>query len=275
MQYTQIIYKYFGHVFIYYIQLKATYLPNSWRKNFENFQPAWSLCCLRHKKSWHHDFVCPHNSALLSFEQESSTLAPATMIQILTVRYQWSFAKIFIGGSKGKPGTHAPSQSNFFHFYRPQRSWGKVIFSEACVKNSAHTQGGGWGVWSRGGWSPGPHPGGKLRGLAGGSPGPHLGHLQAHTWEVYPSMHWGRHPPSRRLLLRAVRILLECILVHVGCVTSAAVAISGGCLPGGVSVQGGVHLPLWTDRHLWKHKLSATTVADGNKWPLGFMCFEW
>ena len=23
-------------------------------------------------------------------------------------------------------------------FYRPQRSWGKVIFSEACVKNSVH-----------------------------------------------------------------------------------------------------------------------------------------
>ena len=25
-----------------------------------------------------------------------------------------------------------------FHFYRPQRSWAKVIFSEACVKNSVH-----------------------------------------------------------------------------------------------------------------------------------------
>ena len=23
-------------------------------------------------------------------------------------------------------------------YYRPQRSWGKVIFSEACVKNSVH-----------------------------------------------------------------------------------------------------------------------------------------
>ena len=31
----------------------------------------------------------------------------------------------------------------FFHyFYRPQRSWGKVIFSEACVKNSVHEGGG-------------------------------------------------------------------------------------------------------------------------------------
>ena len=31
---------------------------------------------------------------------------------------------------------------------------------------------------------------------------------------VYPSMHWGRHPPppSRRLMLQAVHILLECIL---------------------------------------------------------------
>ena len=28
-------------------------------------------------------------------------------------------------------------------FYRPQQSWGKVIFSEACVKNSV---GGGGGI---------------------------------------------------------------------------------------------------------------------------------
>ena len=59
------------------------------------------------------------------------------------------------------------------------------------------TQGSSWGIWpeevSR------PTPGGCL---------------QAHTRGGYPSMHWGRHPtPSRRLLLRAVRILLECILV--------------------------------------------------------------
>ena len=29
------------------------------------------------------------------------------------------------------------------YFYRPQRSCGKVMFSEACVKNSVHTGGGG------------------------------------------------------------------------------------------------------------------------------------
>ena len=29
------------------------------------------------------------------------------------------------------------------YFYRPQRSWGKVIFLEACVKNSVHGGGGG------------------------------------------------------------------------------------------------------------------------------------
>ena len=82
--------------------------------------------------------------------------------------------------------------------------------------------------------------GGRLRGLAGGvsrptprlevegSPGPHPGWrlrgLQVHTWEGvmgspgpvggYPSMHWVRPPLSRRLLLRAVRILLGCILVN-------------------------------------------------------------
>ena len=37
----------------------------------------------------------------------------------------------------------------------------------------------------------------------------------------------------------------------------------GVCLPGGVCPRG-VYIPLWTDRHLWIHNLSATTVAVGN-----------
>ena len=43
--------------------------------------------------------------------------------------------------------------------------WGKVIFSVACVKNSVQ---GGWWYPSMPCRFPGPHPGGKLRGLAGG-----------------------------------------------------------------------------------------------------------
>ena len=113
-------------------------------------------------------------------------------------------------------------------YYRPQRSWGKVIFSEVCVKNSVHrsgvvsqhalqvsrptprgeVEGSGLGGVSR------PTPRGKLRGLAwrvsrptprgklrgqawgvsrptpGESPGPHWGCLQAHTQGV------PRHSPS-------------------------------------------------------------------------------
>ena len=34
------------------------------------------------------------------------------------------------------------SESNTRGFYRPQRSWGKVIFSEECLKNSVHRGGG-------------------------------------------------------------------------------------------------------------------------------------
>ena len=66
------------------------------------------------------------------------------------------------------------------HCYRPQRSCGKVIFSEACVKNSVH--GGG-----------------------GCLPQCMLGYTDP------PS----RHPPSRRPLPRTARILLECILVSL------------------------------------------------------------
>ena len=71
--------------------------------------------------------------------------------------------------------------------YRPQRSWGKVIYSQASVillTEGVSAPGGSW-VWSRG-----------VSALGGGvcSRGP------------------GGDPPER-LLLRAVRILLECILV--------------------------------------------------------------
>ena len=133
-----------------------------------------------------------------------------------------------------------------------------------------HTQRGSWGVW----------PG-------GGFPGPHLGGVPRHTPRGYPSMHWGRHPPSRRLLLRTVRILLECILeavmfqvspppteftdwqnitskfmgkqdcIPVGCVPPAcclylpACTALGGLLCGGwvvyPSMQWGRPLPLWTE----------------------------
>ena len=66
-----------------------------------------------------------------------------------------------------------------------------------------------------GGGLPSPHPGWELRGLAGrvfrptpggGSPGPH-------PEGVCLIACWDTLPPPRRLLLWAVRILLECILV--------------------------------------------------------------
>ena len=64
----------------------------------------------------------------------------------------------------------------------------------------------------------------------GGSPGPQLGGLQAHSWRGSPEPHphWGRtplpppHTHRWRLLLRAVRILMECIFVqhmHVTTIT--------------------------------------------------------
>ena len=76
--------------------------------------------------------------------------------------------------------------------------WGKVIFSVACVKVSVHggclvpgegVSGPGGGFWSQGDIS---YPAGGLgSGCVCGDP----------------------HSPPRWLLLRAVRILLECILV--------------------------------------------------------------
>ena len=79
--------------------------------------------------------------------------------------------------------------------------------------------GGGLGWW----WypsmpcrSPGPHPGGSP-GLhpKGESPGPHLGRGVSRPTPGGVSQQAPRQtPPNRRLLLRAVCILLECILVE-------------------------------------------------------------
>ena len=121
---------------------------------------------------------------------------------------------------------------NIIIFTASKRSFRRLCFY-TCL--SFCPQGRGW-YPSMNCRSPGPHPEGgvKLRGLAsgvsrpslGGSPGTHpgirgslgthsgLGGLQAHTWGGIQECR-GRQspPPSRWLLLRAVRILQECIFV--------------------------------------------------------------
>ena len=85
------------------------------------------------------------------------------------------------------------------NFYRPQRSCGKVMFSQACVKSSIHM-----GVYTSmhwaGGWVDTP-------------------------WADTP---WPTHPPGqtpplspKRPLQWTVRILLECILVFYNYCTLA------------------------------------------------------
>ena len=84
------------------------------------------------------------------------------------------------------------------------------VFTRVC--DSVHRRRGGYSSMHCK-WYPSmpcPHPGGKLRGLAWGGLQVHTqGGLQAHT-------RWGvsRQTPQR-LLLRAVCILLECILVLI------------------------------------------------------------
>ena len=109
--------------------------------------------------------------------------------------FQKHVSRILFRGGAGVVSQHA-SQVPGPH---PGGSWGVW----PGVGLQAHTHGGSWGVWPGG--SPGPHPGCNWGVWPGGVSRPTPG--------MYPSMHWGRHPPRRRLLLRAVRILLECILV--------------------------------------------------------------
>ena len=77
----------------------------------------------------------------------------------------------------------------------------RSLCQEFCPQGGlqAHTQRGSWGVWQ------------------GGSPGPHLGGLQTQAWGAVciPACTEADPTPTRQLLLRAVRILLECILVFI------------------------------------------------------------
>ena len=76
---------------------------------------------------------------------------------------------------------------------------------------SRHTPGGSPGPHP--GWSPGPHPGGGLQAHTWGGLQAHTqgGGLQAHTWGIPACTE--ADSPHTQLLLRAVSILLECILV--------------------------------------------------------------
>ena len=99
-------------------------------------------------------------------------------------------------------------------YYRPQRSWGRVIFSEVCVKNSVQR---GVCLSAPGSRTPGsrdppradtPPPGAD-------TPGADTPLEQTPPEQTPPR---SRHPPPQCMLgdtanKRAVRILLECILV--------------------------------------------------------------
>ena len=87
-------------------------------------------------------------------------------------------------------------------YYRPQRSWGKVIFLEACVKNSVRR-----GAFVAGGraWQGACMAGGcAWQGACMAGRGMHAGGCD-----------WQGERAGHTVNERAVRILLECILVYV------------------------------------------------------------
>ena len=103
------------------------------------------------------------------------------------------------------------------HFYRPQRSWAKVIFSQACVENSVHRGGRVSASVHAGIHPPGADTSPRSRPAreqtCPGADTPQS--RQPPLWEQTPPE---QTPPPRTRLQhtvneRPVRILLECILV--------------------------------------------------------------
>ena len=126
--------------------------------------------------------------------------------------------------------------------YRPQRSWGKVIFyrpqrsCEGYVFTSVCLSAGGSASVHAGISPRSKHPPHDQVAPNAGIPWEQaLPHKRRHP----PPPGAGTPLPSRRLLLRMVRILLECILVSEACVKNS-VHRGGWCL-GRHSSPGAVH----------------------------------
>ena len=122
-----------------------------------------------------------------------------------------------------------------------------------------------------------PTPRRKLRGLARGGLQAHtwgIGVSPAHTQGVYPSIHWGRTP---WWLLRAVCILLECVLVSQA---SVILSMGGGGMCGRGCAWGRGHV--WWRGHLWwrGHVVKGAFVVkggmcgEGGVWQKGGVCGE-
>ena len=124
-----------------------------------------------------------------------------------------------------------PPPPNASYFYRPQRSWAKVIFSQACVKNSVH-RGGRVSASVHAGIPP---P--RTRHTPLPRPGTHPpGTRHTPPPQSRPPPETRHTPPGSRLQHtvneRPVRILLECILV-----TSHLLIISTTCWTHSLSFQ--------------------------------------
>ena len=70
-----------------------------------------------------------------------TTSSVTTSTQILRAIFFVSKLLMVMSKSSVTTSTCAFNEQFLLHLYRPQRSWGKVIFSEACVENSVHRGG--------------------------------------------------------------------------------------------------------------------------------------
>ena len=148
------------------------------------------------------------------------------------VNFIIGFSNIFIF-SNDRPFVYPIIYTNIFprqsgrHIYRPQRSWAKVIFLQACV---CHRGGGRWWWWSGPGWrvlqifgGGGWYPnlgGGCLQIFRGVSPifrGEGSSNFFYFFFQFLPPpkilLGCTITPPPETVNARPVRILLECILV--------------------------------------------------------------
>ena len=189
--------------------------------------------------------------------------AEPILFDVLVENYPWKFIR------------------EVLNYYRPQRSWGKVIFSEACVNNSFHSGGrpwlhghawlnwGGWGcAWLHWGnmcgctrghaWL---HQGGMCGCTRGGMHSCTGGHVLLH-WGVCMVAPGGMCGCTGRACMVAPG---GCVWLHQGGMRGYTRGMCG-CTGGCAWLHWGGHAWLHWGGHVWLHQGGCMVALGGHVW---------
>ena len=154
------------------------------------------------KDRWNNNALCRYNRCCRRRHHRFPTSSSSPLFEKSCGKYRTDGAMIWSLLTQGCQKSYVVPSLTYSHNYRSQRSCESYVFTGVCLSTGGVVSQHALQVVSQHalqvsvGWypsmpcrspggSPGPHPEGRLRGLAGGSPGPHpWGKLRGLAWGV-------------------------------------------------------------------------------------------